>query len=137
MSWWLIYIMLVFHHLKYINIVCDILADKEKFYNIYIHPPTGQCLRSIIEQFIKIWVTLNILQMWLITFMFHYFFTHPKRLQLPQEIFTIGNVLLTWLCKVFVTWINFFRVYVQANLVVYMTMGNLSINQGVKAWLSR
>jgi ABC-type cobalamin transport system permease subunit len=69
--------------------------------------------------------------------MFHCFFTHPKKLQLPQEIFIIGNVLLMWLCEVFVTWIIFFGMYVQANLVVYMTMGNLSINQGVKAWSSR
>jgi hypothetical protein len=27
------------------------LANKEKFYNIYIHLPIGQCLKSIIENF--------------------------------------------------------------------------------------
>ncbi len=30
--------------------MCNILVDKEKFYNIYIHPPKGQCLKSIIEK---------------------------------------------------------------------------------------
>lgn len=31
--------------------MCDILTNKEKFYNIYVHPPMGQCLKSIIEKF--------------------------------------------------------------------------------------
>jgi hypothetical protein len=30
------------------------LADKEKFYNICIHQPMGQCLRSIIENFMDL-----------------------------------------------------------------------------------
>lgn len=34
--------------------MCDILANKEKFYNIHIHPPMGQCLISIIEKFMDL-----------------------------------------------------------------------------------
>jgi hypothetical protein len=36
---------------EYIDIVCEILVDKDKPYKIYIYPPTRQCLLSIIEGF--------------------------------------------------------------------------------------
>jgi hypothetical protein len=37
------------------------------------------------------------------------------------------NVHLVWLCKVFVTQIRFFGMYMRDNLVVFMMVGNLSI----------
>lgn len=36
---------------KYSYIMCEILIDKDKFYKIYIHLPTWQCLLFIIERF--------------------------------------------------------------------------------------
>lgn len=59
-------------------------------------------------------------------FTFHYFFAHLEGLQLFHENFTIENVFLVWLCKVFMMRISFFGLYVEANLVVYMMMDNLS-----------
>ncbi len=73
---------------------------------MFIHP-WGNVWNPLLKNS-RIWLAFNILQVWLITFTFHYFFTHLEGLQLPQKIFTIGNVVLTWLCKVFVTWISFF-----------------------------
>jgi len=34
---------------KYINIVCDILSNKDKLYVVYIHTPTSECLKSMIK----------------------------------------------------------------------------------------
>jgi hypothetical protein len=59
-------------------------------------------------------------------FTFHYLFAHLEGLQLFHENFTIENVFLVWLCKVFMMRISFFGLYVEANLVVYMMMDNLS-----------
>jgi hypothetical protein len=39
---------------NYVDIMCEILADKDKFYKIYIHLPIGQCLLLVIERFINL-----------------------------------------------------------------------------------
>jgi hypothetical protein len=36
---------------KHINIVSNILSNKDKLYVIYIHTPTSECLKSVIENF--------------------------------------------------------------------------------------
>ncbi len=34
---------------KYINIVCDILCNKDKSYVVYIHTPASECLKFVIN----------------------------------------------------------------------------------------
>jgi hypothetical protein len=65
---------------KYIDIVCEILANKDKIYKIYIHLPTWQHLLSIIERFKDSRLVFNKLQVLLMVHMFQYHFDHPKGL---------------------------------------------------------
>jgi hypothetical protein len=36
---------------KYVDIVYDVLIDKDKLFNKYINIPSGQCLKDIIAHF--------------------------------------------------------------------------------------
>ncbi len=36
---------------KYVDIVYDVLIDKDKLFNKYINIPSGQCLKNIIAHF--------------------------------------------------------------------------------------
>ncbi len=67
---------------KYINIMCEILLDKDKIYKIYIHLPIGQVYYLSLK-YSKIWLVFNKLQMLLMVRMFHNHSSHPRKLQLP------------------------------------------------------
>jgi len=45
---------------KYVDIVCDVLIEKDKFFSKYINIPSSQCLKDIIVCFENLMCTPNI-----------------------------------------------------------------------------
>ena len=108
---------------KYIDILCDILTNRNKLFSTCISIPSGDLLQAIIEDFRDIRGLSNICgaidgtHIPLVD-------RHNKGSLFQQVIFSIGKNFIVFFCRVFVMQTKYFEMYVLDNLKECMMEGN-------------
>ncbi len=108
---------------KYVDIVCDVLIDKDKLFSKYINIPSCQCLRDIITCFENFTCILNICEA--------IDGIHILLVDLSSERVTLASVdffnrkNIPYYCVAsYVMQTKSFRTFVSANFKGYMMVGS-------------